>query len=104
MRIRVIVSATVVALAIAAAPAQASTLFGTTKIESTADFLTGTNSEAFRYESPSGGTATGVEVYLTSSTGVKVALYGESESKPKALLVTGEVTSNTAKTWVAVSL
>jgi hypothetical protein len=104
MRIASIMSMMAVALAITAGRAQASTLFGTTKIESTSDLLTGTHSEAFRYESPLAGTATGVEVYLTSSTGVKVALYGESESKPKALLASGEVTANTTKTWVAVSL
>jgi hypothetical protein len=87
-----------------AATAQASTLFGTTTIEGTSDSLTGTHSETFRYESPVNGTAKAVELYLTSSTGAKVALYGESEGKPKALLGTGHVTSNTAKTWVAISL
>jgi hypothetical protein len=91
-------------LLITTGSAQASTLFGTTTIEGTSDSLTGSHSEVFRYESPVAGTATGVEIYLTSSTGVKVAVYGESESKPKALLATGEVGSNTAKTWVAVTL
>jgi len=91
-------------LALTASPAQASTLFGTTTIESSGDSLTGTHSEAFRYESPVTGTATGVELYLTSSTGAKVALYGESEGKPKALLGKGQVSSNTAKSWVAISL
>jgi hypothetical protein len=84
--------------------AQASTLFGTTSIEGTSDLLTGTHSEAFRYESPVSGTASAVELYLTSTTGAKVALYGESEGKPKALLGSGQVTSNTAKTWVSISL
>lgn len=92
------------ALACSVASAQASTLFGTSAIEASGDSLTGTHSEAFRYESPVAGTASAIEVYLTSSTGVKVALYGESESKPKALLGTGEVTSNTAKSWVSVAL
>jgi hypothetical protein len=91
-------------LALAASPAQASTLFGNTTIESSGDSLTGTHSEAFRYESPVTGTATGVELYLTSSTGAKVALYSESEGKPKTLLGKGQVTSNTAKSWVAISL
>ncbi len=92
------------ALSLSAASAQASTLFGTTTIEASGDSLTGTHSEAFRYESPVAGTASAIEVYLTSSTGAKVALYGEGEGKPKTLLASGEATSNTAKTWVSIAL
>jgi hypothetical protein len=84
--------------------ADASTLFGTTSVESSGDSLTGAHSEAFRYESSLAGTATGVEVYLTSTSGAKVALYAESEGKPSTRLGTGQVTSNTAKTWVAIPL
>jgi len=94
----------VVAALLMSGSAQASTLFGRTGIEASGDSLSGTHSEAFRYESSVSGTATAVEVYLTSSTGAKVALYGESESKPKTLLASGEVSSNTAKSWVAVAL
>src|SRR6185295_333866 len=92
------------ACAIPVSAAGASTLFGTTTIEGTGDFLTGTHSEAFRYESSIAGTATGVSIYLTSTSGVKVALYAESEGKPSARLATGQVSSNTANTWVAVPL
>jgi hypothetical protein len=92
------------AFAIPASTAAAATLFGTTSVESSGDSLTGTHSEAFRYESSLAGTATGVSVYLTSTSGVKVALYSESAGKPAARLATGQVTSNTAKTWVAVPL
>src|SRR6185295_12258803 len=74
------------ACAIPVSAAGASTLFGTTTIEGTGDFLTGTHSEAFRYESSIAGTATGVSIYLTSTSGVKVALYAESEGKPSARL------------------
>jgi RNA polymerase sigma-70 factor, ECF subfamily len=71
------------AFSLSAGVAHASTLFGTTTVEATNDLLSGTDSEAFRYESPVAGTATAVEVYLTSSTGAKIALYGEAEGKPK---------------------
>ncbi|MET0559717.1 MAG: hypothetical protein ABW065_13785 [Solirubrobacterales bacterium] len=84
--------------------AAAATLFGTTTVEGSGDSLSGTNSEAFRYESSVAGTATGVSIYLTSTTGVKVALYAESEGKPSTRLATGQVSSNTAKTWVSVPL
>jgi hypothetical protein len=85
-------------------PALASTLFGTTTIQATNDSLTGTHSEAFVYESLTAGTASAVEIYLTSSTGAKVALYSYVEGKPKVLLASGEVTSNTSKSWVSVPL
>jgi len=84
--------------------AQATTLFGTTTVEGFEDFLTGTHSEAFRYESSVAGTATAVQLYLTSTSGAKVALYGESEGKPSTRLATGQVSSNTAKTWVSIPL
>jgi hypothetical protein len=92
------------AFSLSAGMAHANTLFGTTAVESSGDSLTGTDSEAFRYESPVSGTATAVEIYLTSSTGAKIALYSDAEGKPKTLLGTGEVTSNTAKSWVAIPL
>ena len=103
-RIGLAVASTALALAAPVSTADASTLFGTTTVESSGDSLTGTHSEAFRYESASAGTATGVEVYLTSASGAKVALYAESEGKPSARLGSGQVGSNTAKTWVAVPL
>ncbi|HEV7616050.1 MAG TPA: hypothetical protein VGO36_07450 [Solirubrobacterales bacterium] len=84
--------------------AEATTLFGTTSVEGSGDSLTGTHSEAFRYESSLAGTATGVSIYLTSSTGAKVALYAESGGKPGTRLATGEVSTNTAKTWVSIPL
>lgn len=84
--------------------ADASTLFGTTTIQSTSDSLTGTHSEAFRYESSIAGTASAIEIYLTSTTGAKVALYSESSSKPASLLASGHVSSNTTKTWVSIPL
>lgn len=87
-----------------ASTAQAATLFGTTAVEASGDSLTGTHSEAFRYESSLAGTATGVTVYLTSTSGAKVALYAESGGKPTTRLGTGQVSSNTAKTWVAIPL
>jgi hypothetical protein len=90
--------------AIGASAADAATLFGNTAIEGSGDSLTGTHSEAFRYESALAGTANGVTVYLTSSTGAKVALYAESGGKPTTRLATGQVTSNTAKTWVSIPL
>lgn len=94
----------VVAWAAPVSAAGATTLFGTTAVEKSGDSLTGTNSEAFRYESSLAGTATGVSVYLSSTGGAKVALYAESEGKPSTRLATGQVTSNTAKTWVAIPL
>ncbi|MGN6557300.1 MAG: hypothetical protein ACTHLH_04730 [Solirubrobacterales bacterium] len=84
--------------------AEAATLFGTTTVEGSGDSLTGTHSEAFRYGSSVAGTATGVELYLTSTSGAKVALYAESEGKPSTRLATGQVGSNTANTWVAIPL
>jgi hypothetical protein len=87
-----------------ASAAEAATLFGNTSIESSGDSLSGTHSEAFRYESSLAGTASAVSVYLTSTSGVKVALYSESAGKPNALLAIGQVTSNTGKTWVSVPL
>jgi hypothetical protein len=95
---------TAVACAMPVSTAEATTLFGTTTVEGFGDFLTGTHSEAFRYESPLAGTATGVSIYLTSTSGVKVALYAESGGKPSTPLATGQVSSNTANTWVAVPL
>lgn len=92
------------ALAVSVSAAAASTLFGNTAIESSGDSLSGTHSEAFRYESSLAGTATAVSVYLTSSSGAKVALYAESGGKPSTLLASGEVSSNTAKAWVAIPL
>jgi len=103
-RLGLAVALTVAACALPASPAQASTLFGNTTIESFGDSLSGTHSEAFRYESAVAGTATGVSIYLTSTTGVKIALYAESEGKPSTRLGTGQVSSNTAKTWVSVPL
>jgi len=94
----------VVAWAAPVSAAGATTLFGTTTVEKSGDSLTGTNSEAFRYESSLAGTATGVSVYLSSTAGAKVALYAESGGKPSTLLATGQVASNSAKTWVAVPL
>lgn len=93
-----------VACAVPASAAEATTLFGTTTVESAGDSLTSGHSETFRYESSLAGTATGVELYLTSSTGAKVALYAESEGKPGTRLATGQVSSNTAKTWVSIPL
>lgn len=92
------------AWAIPVSAAQASTLFGTTAVEGSGDSLTGTHSEVFRYESSLAGTATGVSVYLTSTTGAKVALYAESGGKPSTRLATGQASSNTAKTWVSIPL
>src|SRR3978361_1137000 len=99
----VIALATVV-FAVPVSAAGATTLFGTTTVEGSGDSLTGTHSEAFRYESSLAGTATGVSIYLTSTTGAKVALYGESGGKPGAPLATGQVSTNTAKTWVSIPL
>jgi hypothetical protein len=93
-----------VALAVPVSGASAATLFGQTAIEGSGDSLTGTTSEAFRYESSVAGTATAVVLYLTSGTGAKVALYGESAGKPSTRLATGQVASNTAKTWVSIPL
>jgi hypothetical protein len=104
IRIGFAVALAVTACALPASPAQATTLFGNTTIESSGDSLSGAHSEAFRYESAVAGTATGVSIYLTSTTGVKIALYAESEGKPGTRLGTGQVSSNTAKTWVAVPL
>ncbi|HYJ20410.1 MAG TPA: hypothetical protein VEW07_00135 [Solirubrobacterales bacterium] len=84
--------------------AEATTLFGQTAIEGSGDSLTGTTSETFRYESPVAGTASAVVLYLTSTSGAKVALYAESEGKPSTRLATGQVGSNTAKTWVSIPL
>jgi hypothetical protein len=94
----------VVMCAVPVSAAEATTLFGTTTVEGSGDFLTGTHSEAFRYESVLAGTATGVSLYLTSTSGAKVALYAESEGKPSTRLATGQVSSNTAKAWVSIPL
>jgi hypothetical protein len=94
----------IAACALPVSVAEGATLFGNATVESSGDSLTGTHSEAFRYESSLAGTATGVSVYLTSTSGAKVALYAESEGKPSTRLATGQVASNTAKTWVAVPL
>jgi len=106
MLIRVVVALALAAVvcAVPVSGAEGATLFGNATIESSGDSLSGTHSEAFRYESPLAGTATAVSVYLTSTSGVKVALYSESAGKPNAPLATGQVTSNTAKTWVSVPL
>lgn len=93
-----------VACAVPVSAAGAATLFGTTTVEGSGDSLTGTHSEAFRYESSLAGTATGVSIYLTSTSGAKVALYAESGGKPSTRLATGQVGSNTAKTWVSIPL
>ena len=98
------VALAVVAFTVPVAAAQGATLFGTTTVEAVSDSVTGTHSEAFRYESSLAGTATGVSLYLTSTSGAKVALYAESEGKPSTRLATGQVSSNTAKTWVAIPL
>jgi hypothetical protein len=92
------------ACALPASAAEATTLFGNTTVESSGDSLTGTHSEVFRYESSLAGTASGVSVYLTSTSGAKVALYAESEGKPTTRLATGQVGSNSAKSWVAIPL
>jgi hypothetical protein len=94
----------VVACAVPVSAAGAATLFGTTSVEGSGDSVTGTHSEAFRYESSLAGTATGVELYLTSTSGAKVALYADSEGKPSTRLATGQVSKSTAKTWVAIPL
>jgi hypothetical protein len=94
----------VMAFAAPVSVAEATTLFGTTTIEGSGDYLTGTASEAFRYESPLAGTATNVVLYLSSSSGAKVALYAESAGKPSTRLATGQVASNSANTWVSVPL
>ena len=104
IRVTVAIALVCVAYAVPVSAAEGATLFGNTSIESSGDSLSGTHSEAFRYESSVAGTATGVSLYLTSTSGVKVALYAETEGKPGARLATGQVTSNTAKTWVAVPL
>src|ERR1700761_7071919 len=103
-RIGLVIALAIVACVAPAAGAQAATLFGTTTVEGSGDSLTGTHSEAFRYESAVAGTATGVSLYLTSTTGAKVALYAESAGKPSTRVATGQVTSNTAKAWVAIPL
>jgi hypothetical protein len=103
-RILLVLAIATAAVAVPASAAGATTLFGNPAIESSGDSLSGTHSEAFRYESPLAGTANGVSVYLTSTSGAKVALYAESAGKPSTLLATGEVSSNTAKTWVAIPL
>ncbi len=99
-----VIALAIVACGASVSAAQAATLFGDATVESSGDSLTGTHSEAFRYESPLAGTASAVSVYLTSTSGVKVALYAESAGKPSTPLATGQVTSNTAKTWVSVPL
>lgn len=104
IRIVFVIALAVMASAVPVSAAGATTLFGQTAIEGSGDSLSGTASEAFRYESPVAGTATAVVLYLTSSSGAKVALYAESEGKPSARLATGQVGSNTAKTWVSISL
>ncbi len=93
-----------IACALPVSTAEATTLFGNTAIESSGDSLTGTHSEAFRYESALAGGANAIQVYLTSTSGAKVALYGESGGKPATRLATGQVTSNSAKTWVSIPL
>jgi hypothetical protein len=103
-RLSFVVALAAAACVLPASVAEAATLFGNTTVEGSGDSLTGTHSEAFRYESSLSGTATDVSIYLTSSSGVKVALYAESEGKPGTRLATGQVSSNTAKTWVAIPL
>ena len=77
-------------------------LLGSTSVQSTADG--GSNaSEAFGYTASVTGTATDIEVYLTSTSGVRLGLYADSSSKPGALLASGSVASN-AKVWVDVSV
>jgi hypothetical protein len=104
VRVISVVALATVACMMSVSAAGAATLFGTTAIEGSGDSLSGTHSEAFRYESALAGTATGVQIYLTSTAGAKVALYAESGGKPSTRLATGQVSKNTAKTWVAISL
>jgi hypothetical protein len=94
----------VLLLAFGVPRAHASTLLGTTAIEATSDSLAGTSSEAFKYEAVAAGTATAINIYLTTTTGAKVALYSEGKSKPATLLGSGETSSNTAKSWVTIAL
>jgi hypothetical protein len=103
-RVSFVIALAAMAFAVPVSAAGAATLFGTTTVEGSGDSVSGTHSEAFRYESSVAATATGVELYLTSTSGAKVALYAESEGKPSTRLATGQVSSNTAKTWVAIPL
>lgn len=104
VRLSFAIALALVAWALPASAAEATTLFGTTTVEGSGDSLTGTHSEAFRYGSSLAGTATGVEVYLTSTSGAKVAVYAETEGKPTTRLATGQVSSNKKNSWVAIPL
>jgi hypothetical protein len=99
----------IVAGLVSAANARATVLLGDTNIESVDDGGTNT-SEAFGYTASASGTATDVEVYLSSTSGVQVAVYaddsvcGEVQCKqPGTLLDQGSVATNQAG-WVDVKL
>lgn len=66
----------IVAGLVSAANARATVLLGDTNIESVDDGGTNT-SEAFGYTASASGTATDVEVYLRSTSGVQVAVYAD---------------------------
>lgn len=61
------------------------------------------STEAFAYTATVSGTATNLNAYLDSRTGVKLGLYSDASSKPGTLLDSGSVTSNAAG-WVQVPL
>lgn len=77
-------------------------LAGNTTVQSVSDGGRGVT-EAFGYTATVSGTATNLDVYLTSTSGVQLGLYADSNGKPGALLDHGTVTSNT-RGWVTVPL
>src|SRR5215831_3125279 len=75
-------------------------LLGSTEVQAQSDSCGTGCAEAFGYTAAVTGTATSIDVYLTSTDGVSVGLYADNGSQqPGALLASGSVSSN-AEGWV----
>jgi hypothetical protein len=87
------------------APANAAVLIGDQTIGATADGGSAPGSEAFGYTASASGTAGSISVYLDTTGGVTVGLYGAgARSRPGARLAVASNSSNVAHAWATIPL
>lgn len=101
---RLIVIATLLCTACVPAMAAASTLGGETSLGGNADSTMHGQAEAFQLTASKTGSATALDIYLDTSSGVIAGLYSSSSGHPATLLGSGSVSSNTAHSWTGVSI
>jgi outer membrane protein assembly factor BamB len=94
-------------LAIALPASAATTLLGTTKVTSTADYNPAGTAEAFSAVASASGVATQLTIYIAANnaaTQVVLGIYSDAGGHPGSALAQATLSSPTSKAWNAVAI